>query len=66
MKKSNLWEKLIVTETEEDEADLSKRKDRSSHVLKTYKIELVYNDLTEACSCRCIHHCGCDCDRKGM
>jgi hypothetical protein len=30
---------------------------------KVVKLRLVHNDVTEACACRCISHCSCDCDR---
>lgn len=32
-------------------------------ILKVVEIDVEPNNPTEACSCRCVGHCSCDCDR---
>lgn len=52
-------EQALRKEPEATRLDLEPTK----HYKKVVKLRLVHNDVAEACACRCVSHCSCDCDR---
>lgn len=48
------------------EVEVGDEQDMEAKIYSSVTIDLEYNDCIEACGCRCVNHCSCDCDRKGM